>query len=52
MSFRVRLTLVAGAAVALAIVQATDSNNVGPVLKDNVRDQIDGIRSLIREHSR
>jgi serine/threonine protein kinase len=44
--------MLAGVAVALAIVEATDSGGVDPVLRDNVQEQIDEIRNLIREHSR
>jgi serine/threonine protein kinase len=44
--------LLAGVAVALAIVEATDSGRSERVLKDNVQEQIDGIRNFVREHSR
>jgi serine/threonine protein kinase len=44
--------MLAGVAVALAIIEATDSGGVDPVLEDDPQQQIDGIKNLIREHSR
>jgi eukaryotic-like serine/threonine-protein kinase len=44
--------LAAGALVALAIIQASGSPNDNRVNENNVHDQVQGLESLIRSHSR
>jgi eukaryotic-like serine/threonine-protein kinase len=49
--FAALLVLLAGAAVALAIVAST-ANEVRPVIEEEVERQVDGIRDFLQENSR